>query len=158
VALNKYKDHLYVLPEDDATHDIAVGFNDCIEGPMQVLKPAGGWPNVLKIFKDSYISHLRQYAHAHLVLLIDFDDDFQNRIQVFKNAIPQDITKRVYILGALTEAETLRAAAGMNFSKIGIHLADECTQNTSVLWNAPQTQHNHPERMRAHANCNNFLF
>jgi hypothetical protein len=157
VALNKYKAHLYVLPEDDATKDIAVGFNDAIEGPMQVLKPAGGWTNVLKLFKETYISHLRQYANAHLVLLIDFDDDFPNRLQNFRNEIPQDVEGRVYVLGALTEAETLRTVSRMSFSKIGIELANECSQNTAVVWDNSQAKHNHPERMRIHAGCSHFL-
>lgn len=158
MALNRYKAHLYVLPEDDATHDIAVGFNDFVEGPMQVLNPARGWTNVLKVFKDTYISHLRQYMDAHLVLLIDFDDDFPNRLDIFRNEIPQDVAGRVYVLGALTEAETLRTVSKMSFSKIGMELADECSQNEAVLWNNPQAQHNHAERMRVHAGCNNFLF
>lgn len=158
MALNRYRPHLYVLPEDDATHNIAVGFNDVATGAMQVLKPAGGWMPVLERFKDTYISHLRQYPEAHIVMLIDFDEDFANRIQLFRDEIPLDVASRVYVLGAWDEAETMRNLSEMNFSRIGMRLADECGQNVSSLWGNTQAHHNEPERTRLHAACRGFLF
>jgi hypothetical protein len=78
MAVNRERPHLLVLPEDDATRSVAVGFIDQTRGQMQVLNPAGGWPKVQQVFKDRYIKHLTVYTQGHMVLLIDFDDDVTN--------------------------------------------------------------------------------
>ena len=76
MALNRHRPHLLVLPEDDATRSLANGFVDASTGPIQVLVPVRGWPHVLAEFQRTYVEHLRKYSQGHLVLLIDFDDDF----------------------------------------------------------------------------------
>jgi hypothetical protein len=158
MALNRERPHLLVLPEDDATRSIAVGFSDVATGPMQVLNPARGWPHVREDFVETYIGKLRKYPHCHLVLLIDFDDDFPARLAVFQNVIPADIADRVFVLGALTEAETLKQASGRKFGPIGQTLAGECEHGQHELWNHPQVQHNHAEVVRLHNAVHAFLF
>jgi hypothetical protein len=156
--VNKYKPHLLVLAEDLATHDIAVGFNDYASGAMEVLKYLRGWPDVLAVFEDTYIGYLREHPDAHIVLLIDFDNVFPARLQRFQNAIPADISERVFVLGALDEAETVKSEVGLSLSQIGIRLAQECDEGVTNLWGHAQVQHNHNERLRLHAKCCHFLF
>jgi hypothetical protein len=158
MALNRERPHLLVLPEDDATRSIAVGFADVAIGQMQVLDSARGWPHVRDEISSTFATKLRRYPHCHLVLLIDFDDDFNNRMATFRAAIPQDIANRVFVLGAYTEAETLRRASGLKFGPIGQKLAGECERNEAELWNHLQVKHNEPEAMRLRATVNHFLF
>jgi hypothetical protein len=75
--MNKYKHHVYVIPEDDADRQIADGFvlHHRVQGArIMVVPPPGGWPNVLKTFQVEYIPTLRKHPVAHVVMLIDFDD------------------------------------------------------------------------------------
>lgn len=155
--VNRNKPHLLVLSEDSATHDIAVGFNDYATGAIQVCKCLKGWPDVLKTFQKIYVDYLRQYTDAHIVLLIDFDNVFPVRLQLFQNAIPNDIADRVFVFGALDEAETLKKGANLSLSNIGLTLAKECEDGTTNLWNNVQVRHNTAERVRLHAKCRNFL-
>jgi hypothetical protein len=51
--MNRYTDHLYVIPEDDRDRQLAVGFRDHDQvktSRMQLMPPAGGWWNVLATF------------------------------------------------------------------------------------------------------------
>jgi hypothetical protein len=95
MAVNRERHHLLVLPEDDATRSLAAGFIDQTRGQMQVLNPAGGWPDVLRAFQKRYIQHLNTYGLGHIVLLIDFDDDFVNRLAAFQAVIPAAVAGRV---------------------------------------------------------------
>ncbi len=158
MALNRHRPHLLVLPEDDATRSLANGFVDASTGPMQVLVPVRGWPHVLAEFKRSYVEHLRKYSQGHLVLLIDFDDDFPNRLAYFQSQMPVDVADRVYVLGALTEAETLQRQTGKKLGPLGVALADECRNNTQTLWNCAQLQHNQQELARLIVQVKPFLF
>ena len=155
--VNKFIPHLLVLCEDQATHDIAVGFNDMVTGEMEVRKPLRGWPHVLQEFKDVYIPWLRAHQNCHLALFIDFDNTFATRLKLFQGDIPQDVADRVFVFGALDEAESVKKESGLKLSNIGMHLADECIQNSSILWGSNQVRHNEPERQRLHAKCGAFL-
>lgn len=158
MALNRERPHLLVLPEDDATRSIAVGFADVAIGQMQVLDSARGWPNVRDEIGTTFAGKLRRYPHCHLVLLIDFDDVFNDRMAAFQAVIPQDIAGRVFVLGAYTEAETLRRECGLKFGPIGQALAGECERGEALLWNHPQVKHNELEVQRLRAAVNPFLF
>ena len=158
MALNRRRPHLVVLPEDDATRSLANGFVDASNGPIKVLVPARGWPHVLEEFKRTQVSYLREYSQGHLVLLIDFDDDFPNRLACFQREMPADVADRVYVLGALTEAETLKRLSGKKLGPIGITLADECRNNIQTLWNCAQLQHNQQELARLIVQVKPFLF
>lgn len=157
MALNRYIPHLYVLPEDDATRSIANGFSDKASGPMQILNPAGGWPHVLQKFQSTHVGELQRFKDMHMVLLIDFDNDFANRLAHFKSHIPSSIADRVYVLGALGEAEDLKPLAGRKLGRLGQNLADECANNASAIWNDAQLIHNQAELARLHQNVKPFL-
>lgn len=158
MALNRERPHVLVLPEDDATRSIAAGFVDAAIGPMQVLNPARGWPNVLDQFETDQISQLRKYRHQHLVLLIDFDDQYPARLTQFQLAMPSDVQDRVYVLGALTEAETLKRESGKKFGPLGQALAQACADDDDRLWTLGQLKHNESELQRLQTNVKPFLF
>lgn len=147
-----------MLPEDEATRNIAVGFSDYATGQMQVLNPSGGWTHVKGEMVKTYVAKLRKYADCHLVLFIDFDDDFPNRLAVFQQEIPADVASRVYVVGALTEAETLKNATKKKLGPIGLELARECEQGKYEMWNHPQVLHNQSEVQRLHVAVKGFLF
>ena len=57
--MNKYQPHVLVLPEDDANRQIAIGFDIELGGLAQfkVLRPAGGWREVLDQFRGGRCWH-----------------------------------------------------------------------------------------------------
>lgn len=161
MAVNKYKPHVWVIPEDDANRQLANGFilDDFVDDKcIDVRPPCGGWPNVLDEFVDIHVRHLRDYPLRHLVLLIDFDDQFERRLQHFKNHFPGDVADRVYVLGTLSEPERLRVAVGQSLEDIGERLANACGNNVDDLWHHELVQHNETERARLMASVKPFLF
>lgn len=159
MAINRERPHVLVLPEDDATHDLAVGFVDGALGPMQVLNSVRGWSHVLEHFLRYHVCELRKYEQRHLVLLIDFDDDYPNRLTEFQSKMPPDIADRVYVLGALGEAEDLkRQTTQRKLGLIGLALAKECEQGQAELWNHAQLRHNQAELLRLQMGVKGFLF
>lgn len=158
MAVNYRRPHLLILSEDDATRSLAVGFSDMACGPMEICKPAGGWPSVLQLFEQKYVDHLRRYCDAHVVMLIDFDDNFPDRFAYFQSKIPLDVAARVYILGAEDEAETLKREQRLKLGPLGAQLADECRHEQYVQWGCPQLICNQPEVARLKAVVRPFLF
>jgi hypothetical protein len=140
--MNRHRPHLRILPEDDATRSLAVGFNDRAAGPIEVLKPVRGWLHVLERFEADHLPYLRKYPAAHLVLLVDFDDDFPARAAYCQTKIPADVADRVFVLGPSTEAESLKKELGLKLGKIGENLAAECIDGSSQTWNCRQLAHN----------------
>lgn len=158
MALNRENLHLLVLSEDKATSSVAAGFNDSVVGQMQVLPYERGWPNVLNAFKQTLLSRMRQYPKCHLVLLIDFDNDFPDRLNHFKQHFPADVADRVYVLGALGNIEDAKRSTGMKFGELGQQLARECEENQRVIWNDDQIRHNTDEVQRLLGSVRPFLF
>jgi hypothetical protein len=159
--MNRQRQHVYVIPEDDADRQIANGFvnHHRVDGRrIQVMPAAGGWSPVLDTFKKEYISLLQGSAFAHVVLLIDFDGKFDTRFPQFSDAIPVDIRDRVFVVGASRRPEDLRISLGISFEKIGETLADECGSGTLEFWNDPQLAHNDVERNRMDGKLRSFLF
>jgi hypothetical protein len=163
VSVNKHKSHLYILPEDDDDNELANGFidnlwvNDC---QAQVLPVAGGWMSVLERFKTVYIPHLRQYAGSNIVLLIDFDEDYEARSSKFAQEIPDDLRNRAFVIGVLDEPQDLKKSLNLskNFEEIGSALADDCHGETTTMWDHPHLKHNDPERVRLMKAVKSILF
>lgn len=159
--MNRYLPHVYVLPEDDRDRQLADGFvlHDQVKTPrIQVMPPAGGWHEVLKEFQTGYIKRLRERPLGHLVMLIDFDGDYHNRRTEFAQAIPSDLTDRVFVIGASETPEELRAALNRSFETIGRDLAEDCFANTRNVWGHAQLQHNNPDCQRLIQIVKPFLF
>src|SRR5947209_18812124 len=129
MTMNKYAPHVYVIPEDDRDRQIADGFvlhHQVKDTRIQVVPPAGGWSKVLKTFRDEYIQKIREYPHAHVVMLIDFDGRIDERRAEFEQAIPDDLKVRVFVVGSKDNPETLKKALKISFEEIGKSLANDC--------------------------------
>lgn len=153
MSVNKERPHLYILPEDRDDEQLANGFvnNYLVDsGQVRVLPVAGGWLSVLEKFNAEYIPHLRKYDQGCVVLLIDFDEDYAARSLHFAGEIPENLKKRVFVIGVLDEPKDLKKALDFkkNFEEIGSALADDCDKNTTTMWDHPHLKHNDPERIR----------
>lgn len=159
--MNRYMHHVYVIPEDDRDRQLADGFwqHHQVKTPrMKVVEPAGGWREVLRKFETEYIGQLREYPLGHVVMLIDFDGDYQNRRTEFAQAIPNDLRDRVFVVDAGQTPEDLRAVLHRRFEEIGRDLAEDCFANTQVLWGHAQLRHNAPDCQRLIQIVKPFLF
>jgi hypothetical protein len=159
--MNKYAEHIYVIPEDDADRQIAVGFigHHRVRNPrIKVMPVAGGWPNVFKTFLDEYIQTLRNCPKAHVLMLIDFDDHVEERKATFEQAIPDDLKARVFVVGSKYTPEMLKKSLKFGFDKIGESLANDCDADTAEYWNHEQLRHNDAERQRLVQAIKPFLF
>ena len=161
MSVNVYKQHVLVLPEDDANRQLANGF--LLEPrlnlrPIQILPIVGGWAKLRDELVSTHLSHLHRYPDAHLVLLIDFDEKVEERLRIFKESIPVPVCDRVYLLGTLDEPEPLRKDQGITLEKIGAQLAKECAHEEMDLWTHKMLVHNRPELERLIGNVKPFLF
>lgn len=159
--MNKYLPHVYVIPEDDADRQLADGFvlhHHVKDALIQVVPPAGGWPKVLTTFRDEYIPKLRDYPDAHVIMLIDFDDEVEKRKAVFEEEIPEQFKTRVFVIGSKHTPETLRNELNKGFEQLGTSLADDCDAGTTALWDHEQLNHNDPDRQRLVQAVKPFLF
>lgn len=161
MSVNKYQEHIFVIPEDDADRQIVNGFvlHDRVDvRRIQVVDVARGWNNVLTTFQEEYIPHLRRYPHGHVVLLIDFDGQAEARMATFREAIPDDLQGRVFVVGSLDDPETLKAALNLELEHIGRSLAEHCALGDGGLWDHEQLRHNADERQRLATVVPGFLF
>ena len=85
-----------------------------------------------------------------MVLLIDFDGK-EDRLEEAKAGIPGHLTDRVFVLGAWTEPEALKADLG-SYETIGLALAKDCREGTDTTWGHDLLRHNATEldRLRKH--------
>lgn len=169
--MNKYKPHVYVIPEDDRDRQIAQGFvlhDQVKDANIQVLPVAGGWGKVLDTFCSEYIQVLHNFKEAHVVMLIDFDDRIADRRARIEKEIPEDCKGRVFVLGSKDDPETLKRTIpwdsekaetpNTGFERIGWDLADDCCGNETTHWNHEQLFHNDGERQRLAEIVKPFLF
>jgi hypothetical protein len=168
MGVNKYQDHVLVLPEDDANRQIANGFilnSNVNEFAIQVLPIADGWGKLVDKFKDDHVSEMRRFPRRRMVLLIDFDGQGE-RLTYVKNQIPEDLQDRVFILGVLSEPEDLKGMRKKSESigtgkleQIGETLANDCSNNnTNGLWGHDLLKHNKTELDRMILSVRPFLF
>jgi hypothetical protein len=160
MGINREQPHVFVLPEDRANSEIANGFllDRDITPRITILKPSGGWHKLLLEFSSVHIRGMRKYGQRHFVLLIDFDDDFPNRMPQFTAAIPTELAARVFVVGAMREPEALKRELSMSYETIGQALAKDCRENTSQTWGHDHLRHNEPELNRLRQIVRPFLF
>lgn len=154
---NKYKPHLQILPEDDANREFVTGFllePRVQERNIHVLKPAGGWMKVLESIESC---GLAMTPERRLLLLIDFDDDIERRMELVRERIPADLQDRIFVLGTASEPERLRVALGRALEDIGQQAAKECADGDGQFWNHPLVQHNRAEVNRLNQEVRQFL-
>jgi hypothetical protein len=151
MSLNKYNPHVIVIPEDRADEQIANGFarHDQVRSrQIQIVNPAGGWRSVLKVFEKDYIRHLREHPHGHVIMVIDFDGHFDDRRPEFDRSIPDDLKRRVFVVGPMQTPQALRRELGLTFELIGNALAENCYLGTETVWLHAQLRHNEDDRRR----------
>lgn len=161
MSVNAYRPHVFVLPEDDANRQIANGFlldPSLKQRNIQVLSPSGGWGNVHRELSEIHMAGLQKFKERHLVLLIDFDDNVEERKSYFLDGILPDVKERVYVLGTSSEPEPLRQMCGNSLEEIGKSLAGECYRGEATLWSHPLLAHNKTEVQRLNANVKSILF
>ncbi|MGC2741805.1 MAG: hypothetical protein WA672_01360 [Candidatus Angelobacter sp.] len=150
MSVNKQLPHVIVLPEDDANRQLANGFHKQVDWnryrQMQVLPEARGWTHVVDDFLAVHIALMDRYPARLMVLLIDCDGE-EERLRHIKEKIPGSLAERVFVLGALTEPEALRARLG-SYEEIGEKLARDCRENTNETWGDALLEHNAAELAR----------
>jgi hypothetical protein len=81
MRINKFREHVFIVPEDDAYRQVANGFiiHDQVDSrQIQILRSAGGWGKALDfVLQES--QNIRSNPLSHVVLLIDFDGDTLRR-------------------------------------------------------------------------------
>lgn len=160
MSVNKHLRHVMVLPEDDANLRIANGFHLCVEPlrqrQMQVLPVAGGWTEVLNLFKSVHVREMDRLPARYMVLLIDFDGN-EDRLELARSAVPQHLDDRVFILGALSEPEALKPDLGP-YETIGLRMAKDCSDETDGIWGHRLLRHNSGELDRLRECVRPILF
>ena len=144
MRVNKFVEHILVLPEDDANRQIINGFilnSNVNETAIQVLPIANGWKKVVDKFKNDHVSEMGKFPKRMIVLVIDFDDykepdglSYENRLIYIKSQVPEDLQERVFILGSRTAPEKLKSDMKKSFEGIGEALAKDCIENTNETW------------------------
>jgi len=140
--VDKFKPHLFIVPEDDADRQIAVGFQMHLEakGEMQIVDVARGWLKVVGVIKDEYVPLLKNNLNSHVLGIIDCDKDADRIAEQLEN-FPEDIRNRIFLLGV--------RSAKMHFAEIGEKLADECYKDELDLWNHEMLSYSSSEALRA---------
>ena len=159
--MNKFINHIFVIPEDKADEEIANGFvnHERVDGRrIQVMPIARGWNNVLTTFQEEYIPRLRKYPLGHVVMFIDFDGQGKDRLANFLQAIPDDLKGRAFVVGSSNNPEALKAAINLSLERIGWRLAEDCVLGDIGLWDHEQLQHNAEQRQRLATVVQEFLF
>ena len=162
MTVNRYLPHVLILPEDDANRQVANGFHLQVALPkqrhMQVLAVAGGWSEVIDLFESDHIPQMNTYLNRFMILLIDFDGQGQARLDAAKARIPEDLTDRVFVLGASSEPEDLKLSNLGSYEDIGLAMANDCRHETETIWRHNLLRHNAPELERLRRLVRPILF
>jgi hypothetical protein len=160
MSVNKYKPHVFVIPEDDADRQIADGFelHPRVTRQLQVVEPAGGWARVVDTFKTEYVPLLQHNARTHVVMIVDFDGDPAGRRSQVEAEIPEELRARVFVIGPRDTPESLRQSIGKGYEDIGRALADDCDGDGRKTWDHELLRHNEVDRLRLFQTVKPFLF
>jgi hypothetical protein len=160
VRINKFSDHLLVLPEDDANRQIANGFLLAARvdaQKIQVMPNAGGWLKALDKI-SSHSNEMEGLTTRRLLVLIDFDSQYEDRWQIAQSKIPTKFLDRIYVIGVASNPEKLRSNCGLTSEALGKALAEECAEEKFVLWSNALLAHNARELKRLSADVKSFVF
>ena len=160
MSVNKYKSHVYVIPEDDANRQIIDGFllHDAVaDRAVLVRGPAGGWSKVLDVFVEEYLPKLNGLPNAHVIMVVDFDG-VENRKDYFEQRVPVEVRPRVFVIGSKDNPEILARELKKMFEGIGNALAEECLQDDFKLWHHDHLKHNNEELQRLREVVRPILF
>lgn len=157
--MNKFKDHLLIVPEDDANKDLAIGFQNAVPrgvNAIHVEPVAGGWSSARDRLGNLFPS-MRRFPCRRVLVLVDHDESETRRGDVLRD-VPDDLAERVYLLGVWSEPESLQNALNHRpRERIGAELARECLDDTGALWQHALLAHNADEVARLRADVLPFL-
>jgi hypothetical protein len=158
--VNKHRPHVFVLPEDDANRQLAIGFALEVSARFSrqvfVLPVAGGWTQVLERFLSDEVVDMEGSPDRYMVLLIDFDRN-EERLSHVYSRIPEHLRDRVFILGVWSEPEELKKALG-SCEGIGAAMARDCREETNTTWDHALLRHNAGELARLRPCVRPILF
>lgn len=162
MSSNKYKPHLLVLPEDGANEQIATGFTHhpaLKQRNISILRPFGGWKKTVDAFvKTSHFYEMSKYTQRRALLVIDFDDQAESRLDYIQKQIPPNLKDRTFVLGSFSDPEHLKTAMGKHFEAIGQALAQDCAEDDYTTWEHDLLKQNKTELNRMIASVKPFLF
>lgn len=151
MSVNRHREHILVLPEDDADRQLANGFllgmPDRSRSQVRILPVAGGWQKVLDQFRSDHVDYMERFQQCGMVLLIDFDGRGDRFSQAW-NAVPPHLTGRVFILGVWTRPEDLVRAGFGSYERIGQLLWRDCSAEPAGIWQHELLRHNSREVRR----------
>lgn len=156
MAVNRYSNHLVVYLEDKPYRELVNGaktLENVNEKIIDDKNPCGGWSKVLKSLTGN-LNLINSRHHMHVLLLIDFDNEFEKRKEKFKEIILEEpCFNRVFLLGIdLKESEDLKRTLNQtNNEVISQLLLKDCPNNLAEVWENDHLRCNQPEieRMRA---------
>lgn len=167
MSVNKHRPHVLVIPEDEANHDLANGFQlEVGNRQLQVLPYVGGWLHVVEELLKNHVGDMTKIPHRVVVLLIDFDHDSQEggaaaRLARVRERIPAGLQDRVFVLGSRRRPETLRAQLHPDpntLEQIGRLLAEECRDGERTLWAHDELSNNESELAKLEQKVGPLLF
>lgn len=135
---NNYKHHLRVILEDEPYRDILNGVSLSLNVKGELLdirNPCNGWAKVFKELENE-IKFLEKFKLRYLLIIIDFDYEFESRYKMFSDLIPKQYQDRIFILGVDNkESEELKVFFSMsNLEKIGKKLVEDCPKSDLTNW------------------------
>lgn len=158
---NSSRPHLVILTEDDANKAFAIGFAKhwgIDARRIEVPQPAHGWRNVLRDFEDNYLETIDDKDNRHVLLVIDFDTHYEERIVEALNIIPTDLRPRVFVLGCSDKPEPLASQFKGTKEDLGSLMAQDCVDDTDKIWSHAMLAHNKDELGRLRKAVAGFLF
>lgn len=130
MSVNKYKPHLFIIPEDDADRQIAVGFElrgNIKARSLQIVNTAGGWLKVIDLIETEYIPILKKYPKSQVLGIIDCDNHPERIIESL-NRFPEEFRDRIFLIGTLKDPQELKKNVNLSFERIGEDLGGRMSQ------------------------------
>ena len=140
MGVNKHKPHLVVFMEDNPYRDIVNGMKKLInvdDTNIDSKNPCGGWSKVFSKL-DENLALINSNENMHILLLIDFDNKFEERYEKFEEMLKgQSCKSRVFMFGIdKKESEDLKATLKYkNYEEISKCLLENCPNEVSQEWN-----------------------
>jgi hypothetical protein len=100
---------------------------------------------------------MKRNANMFVVLLIEFDAR-QDRLATARDAIPDDLIERVFVLGSWSEPQALKQAGLGTYREIGSKMANGCREESEKIWEHDLLRHNAPELDRLRRDVRPILF
>ncbi len=161
MSVNVYQPHLLVIPEDEANRDIVNGFSCCVKinhRQFWVKPPAGGWIKGRDQLYELAKGYMRRYDQSYAVLIVDFDNEKDRGSQI-RDELPEEVRDRVFVIGALTDPESLKRATGLRFEELGGKIAEGCIELNDVFWRQQELlSHNLQEVCRLSGSVRELFF